>query len=271
MDLSSVLHYLAPLSEKVVKSLTLCVLNPALSENICTKLLYSVTGGAAEESAHARISVLSSLILQSCRKRSDRAETVTLYACMCLKTSFSSPCAALLSLGDSVIAGLKDANVHLLGALITVFGEVVSEVDLTAETAQSLKDLISAPLAFVLLKWGIGDVKGEGSSKRSTQLESMWATARKAEFLVPSLITVLSEFVTKGSLRLKNELQVLESDDNALSSCAVSTVLYEMVKENLLSRNGKAELKSCLDNIGRHSSNMDTTFSKFVYLKESFL
>lgn len=269
-DMASILYYLSPLSDKVVKSATACALNPDVPEGACIELLYALTTSTEEGKVSSRVHFLSSLLLESCRKQTGRAETVVQYVCTCLRTTFVDRREALLSLLNRVTSTITKPSVPLLCSLVRVFGEVAQSINFEEEgSTRDLCESITSPLAFVLLKWATSEVKEEKPNQHAARLESMWSAVRRATFLVPPLIGLFGSYMAEGSFSLRGEVQLLEAGDVVLRSCAISTVLYEMVKENLVAGAGKGELRTCLDTIEHHNKKM--AFSKFVYLRDSFV
>lgn len=272
--MTGILHYVGQFSEKLVKSLTLCALHSDLKEELRSKVLYAVSFGVRRDS-DLYLSFLSSLFLKSCHKKSDRADTISKHVCMSLKTSFADDKDALLLLGNFIMSNIStsNANVHLLATLVVIFDEIVREKDLASEEfARDLTDTITIPVVFVLLQFGKSlVVEQDAPNVPSFYLEAVWRIMKKAPFLVPALFGHLNSYMTDGALGLSNSVQLMKTDDGAMRSYIISTLLYEMIKESLVSGTTSREnLKACLDTLELYNAKI-ANYSKFMYIRDTFL
>jgi hypothetical protein len=272
-NMTSLLHYVEPLTEKLVKSLAICALHLGLSESSCAKLLGAVAFGARANPS-LQLSFFSSLVLKGCQEKSPRSETIQRYICTSLKTSFSDYQGALALLGKFVMSNISSPSVPLLTTLLLIFDGVVTSSDFGSEDfVKSFTEIASTPLAYVLLMWAKSEVlQKQEEGGFSGGLDDMWRMVEKAGFLVPSLLKHLGAYMTDGSLSLESKVVLAETNDKVIRSHMTSTILYEMVKHNLVKCNivqVKDELKKCLHSIEKNNRSI-LSYGKYVYIKDNF-
>ena len=269
LDMTSILHYTAPISVKLQKSLAMCALNSGLDEGVCTKLLYVMTCEWKEGSAD-HLKSLSTLILGSCHKQSIRAETVKSHAAMTIRTRFGDTEMALITLGKEIFSDLGKPSVPMLWSLVGIFDRVLREEHFSEEGfSDACRDLVSAPATFVALKWATCEVRNEKPNKHSPCLGAIWSVLKKAKHVLSSFVSALGDYMESGGLSLpQSGTALMETANSVERGCAITTVLYETIKKNLVYDVAAREaLRGCLRAI-EASGGETSEDAKYVYLKK---